>query len=79
MKPLTEEHIAEVKAHFDYFDTDGNGQIDIKEFAKLLKILSPDATEQQIESGFDWVDNNHDTHIEFEEFLQWWETCWWEF
>ncbi|NVK21980.1 MAG: EF-hand domain-containing protein [Kangiellaceae bacterium] len=79
MKPLTEEHIAEVKSHFDFFDTDKNGQIDIKEFGKLLQLLSPDASEEQIKNGFDWVDSNHDTHIEFDEFLEWWETCWWEF
>lgn len=79
MKPLTKEHIEEVKEHFDFFDTDNNGQIDIKEFAKLLQTLSPDASEEQIQRGFEWVDSNHDTHIEFNEFLEWWETCWWEF
>lgn len=79
MKPLTNKHIQEVKEHFDYFDTDNNGQIDLKEFEQLLKVLSPDATDEQVKRGFDLVDKNHDTHIEFDEFLEWWETCWWEF
>ncbi|HEY9030714.1 MAG TPA: EF-hand domain-containing protein [Kangiella sp.] len=79
MKPLTDQHIEEVKEHFDYFDRDNNGQIDINEFEYLLKVLSPDATVEQVKRGFDLVDKNHSTHIEFDEFLEWWETCWWEF
>ena len=79
MKPLTDAHIQEVRKHFAYFDTDNNGRIDFKEFEYLLKVLSPDVSQEQVRRGFDLVDKNHDTHIEFDEFLEWWESCWWEF
>lgn len=79
MKPLTEEHIANVKTNFDFFDRDSNGEIDVEEFEELLKILSPDATEEQAKRGFAIIDENDDGHIDFKEFLEWWETCWWEF
>lgn len=79
MKPLTEEHIAKVKKNFDFFDRDGNGEIDAEEFEKLLKVISPESTEEQAKRGFEIIDENSDGHIDFNEFLEWWETCWWEF
>ncbi len=79
MKPLTDEHRNQVKENFDFFDRDGNGEIDVEEFEKLLKVISPNSTEEQAKRGFDIIDENGDGHIDFEEFLEWWETCWWEF
>ena len=74
-----EEQIAEVKNNFDFFDRDGNGEIDVDEFEKLLQVLSPDATAEQAKRGFAIIDENDDGHIDFDEFLEWWQTCWWEF
>ncbi len=79
MKPLAEEQLAEVKKNFDFFDRDGNGEIDVEEFAKLLQVLSPDSNDEQAKRGFAIIDENDDGHIDFDEFLEWWQTCWWEF
>ncbi|MRX26967.1 EF-hand domain-containing protein [Kangiella sp. HZ709] len=79
MKPLSEESLNEVRKNFTFFDRDGNGEIDVEEFEKLLQVLSPDATEEQAKRGFEIIDENNDGHIDFEEFLEWWQTCWWEF
>lgn len=79
MKKLPEEKLNEVKKNFDFFDRDGNGEIDLDEFEQLLKVISPDATEEQAKRGFAIIDENSDGHIDFNEFLEWWETCWWEF
>lgn len=79
MKPLTQEHIDEVKKNFDFFDRDSNGEIDVEEFEELLKVISPESTEEQAKRGFAIIDENDDGHIDFKEFLEWWETCWWEF
>lgn len=78
-KKLSQDDLNEVKKNFDFFDQDGNGEIDIDEFEKLLKVISPNSTEAQAKRGFEIIDENNDGHIDFNEFLEWWETCWWEF
>lgn len=79
MKPLSRESVDEIREHFAFTDTDGNGRIDFKEFARLLKVLSPNSTTEQAAEGFSMIDENSDGHIDFEEFLAWWKTVWWEF
>ena len=78
-KSIPEEHLAEIKETFEFFDRDGNNEIDLGEFTKLLRVLSPTATREQAEKGFGFIDENNDGHIDFEEFMEWWETCWWEY
>ncbi|MCO7226010.1 EF-hand domain-containing protein [Pleionea sp. CnH1-48] len=78
-KMLNEDKLKEVKDNFNFFDRDGNGEIDLKEFTELLKVLSPQSNEEQAEKGFSLIDSNGDGHIDFEEFIGWWNTCWWEY
>ncbi len=77
--PLSEEKLAQVRDHFDFCDTDGNGQIDFDEFAALLKVLSPSSTTNQAAAGFSITDTNSDGYIDFDEFIAWWQTTWWEY
>ena len=79
MKPLSEDHLQQVRENFDFADTDGNGLIDFKEFRGLLKVLSPESRTQQAAEGFSMIDTNSDGQIDFDEFVEWWETVWWEF
>jgi Ca2+-binding EF-hand superfamily protein len=78
-KPLPKERVEEIRKHFDFFDRDHNGEIDLEEFTELLRVLSPKATHEQAEKGFNLIDENTDGHIDFEEFMRWWESCWWEY
>lgn len=79
MKPLSEQRVEEIKGHFDFFDKDNNGSIDLAEFTELLQILSPDSDDKQAQKGFELIDTNGNGYIEFNEFLSWWKTCWWEY
>ncbi|WMS88025.1 EF-hand domain-containing protein [Pleionea litopenaei] len=79
VRKLPDDKITEIRAHFDFFDRDKNGEIDLEEFTELLRVLSPKSSKQQAESGFSFIDENSDGHIDFDEFLIWWETCWWEY
>ncbi len=79
MTNLSQESIDEVRENFAFFDQDGNGFIDIKEFIKLLKTISPNATEEQAVNGFEFIDENGDGLIELEEFVGWWQSVWYEF
>ncbi|MGX5174060.1 EF-hand domain-containing protein [Aliikangiella sp. IMCC44653] len=78
-KEIPLEQLAEIKENFAFFDKDGNGEIDVKEFTQLLKVVSPHTTEEQGEKGFAIVDENNDGHIDLNEFIEWWQTCWWEY
>ncbi|MCZ6560800.1 MAG: EF-hand domain-containing protein [Gammaproteobacteria bacterium] len=69
----------DISSNFEYFDSDGNGQIDFKEFQSLLKTLSPEVTTQQAAEGFSMIDTNSDGSIDLEEFTIWWKTTWWEY
>ena len=78
-KKLPEAKINEIKSNFSFFDRDDNGEIDLEEFTELLHVLSPGTTKEQAEKGFELIDDNKDGHIDFDEFLVWWESCWWEY
>ena len=76
-KQPNEEILNEIRDNFDYFDRDNNGQIDVKEFTKLLMVIDPNATKEQAEKGFDFIDADNNGHIDLEEFIDWWQTHWW--
>lgn len=76
---LKQEHLLEIKKNFDFFDEDNNGQIELKEFIKLLKVIEPSSTKEQAEEGFKFIDDDHNGFIDFDEFIAWWESCWWQY
>ena len=78
-KKLPQQKLEEIKDNFKFFDRDDNNEIDLGEFTQLLKVISPSTTLEQAETGFSMVDENNDGHIDFDEFIEWWQTCWWEY
>jgi Ca2+-binding EF-hand superfamily protein len=76
---LSAEKLAEIRKEFDYFDTDKNGHIDLKEFIEMLTVLSPKTKASHVQEGFNIVDYNSTGYIDFDEFLNWWQECWWEY
>ena len=78
-KELTDQQREEIQKDFDFFDRDGNGQIDLPEFIELLTVIAPKTKANKVEEGFGLIDTNGDGSIDFEEFLAWWQNCWWEF
>ena len=78
-RDLSKEQLTEIKENFEFFDRDSNNEIDLGEFTKLLRVISPTATREQAQKGFELIDENHDGHIDFDEFFEWWESCWWEY
>ncbi len=78
-KKISSEQMAEIKENFEFFDRDSNNEIDLGEFTKLLRVISPTATLEQAHKGFVLIDENQDGHIDFDEFISWWESCWWEY
>jgi Ca2+-binding EF-hand superfamily protein len=76
MSKLSQTEITEIKDHFDFFDNDGSGLIDLDEFCQLLKVLAPESSKANAIRGFETIDVDRNEQIDFEEFLDWWEMNW---
>ncbi|XP_075427917.1 troponin C, skeletal muscle isoform X1 [Ascaphus truei] len=66
---LSEEMIAEFKAAFDMFDTDGGGDISTKELGTVMRILGQTPTKEELDLIIEEVDEDGSGTIDFEEFL----------
>jgi len=45
----------------------------------LLTALAPKTKASHVEEGFKLIDTNNNGYIDFTEFLDWWQDCWWEY
>nr|DBA27807.1 TPA: hypothetical protein GDO54_008264 [Pyxicephalus adspersus] len=66
---LSEEMIAEFKAAFDMFDTDGGGDISTKELGTVMRMLGQNPTKEELDAIIEEVDEDGSGTIDFEEFL----------
>lgn len=67
-----EEELDELREAFDYNDRDGDGRIQLDEFASMLDELEAEMSEGDVEIGFKDIDTNDDGLIDFTEFVAWW-------
>ena len=58
---------------FDKHDEDGNGQIDLMEFRKIVAELGLDLDAAGAEAAFDEIDNDETGLVDFDEFKAWWD------
>jgi len=56
---------------FEQFDADANGKMDIDEMGKLLKILNPECTTDDVEKMVKAADANKDGVLDIKEFSHW--------
>jgi Ca2+-binding EF-hand superfamily protein len=78
-KTLSSDALKLARDNFEFADADGNGSIDFKEFASLLRVLSPKTGLEQAGAGFSMVDTDSDGQINYDEFVAWWKQVWWEY
>ena len=71
-KKFSEEELDEMRETFDYNDRDGDGMIQLDEFAEMLDELEADMSDQETRTGFQDIDTNDDGLIDFKEFVDWW-------
>ena len=57
---------------YSHYDGDGNGRIDRSEFKRLMGALGAHASEEELNLGFDAIDENGSGTIDFHEFKGWW-------
>ncbi len=78
-KKPEQKQLNEIRKNFDFFDKDNNGQINIDEFIELLKVIEPTSTKEQAIKGFGLIDTNGNEAIDFDEFINWWQSYWWQY
>jgi calmodulin len=61
----------ELRDNFEYFDTDGDGRLNRKEFGALMSALGATEDGSDPSRGFSSIDANHSGGIDFEEFADW--------
>ncbi|TKS76988.1 Troponin C, skeletal muscle [Collichthys lucidus] len=61
--------IAEFKAAFDMFDTDGGGDISTKELGTVMRMLGQNPSREELDAIIEEVDEDGSGTIDFEEFL----------
>lgn len=69
---VTQEEQRQLKATFDFNDSDSNGKIDFVEFIAMLQGLEAGIDAAQAQFGFKAVDTDGDGMISFDEFVEWW-------
>jgi Ca2+-binding EF-hand superfamily protein len=69
---LTEEQLDELRESFDYNDRDGDGRLQLDEFAEMLDELEAEMSKNESVTGFREIDTNEDGLIDFAEFCAWW-------
>jgi Ca2+-binding EF-hand superfamily protein len=57
---------------YDHFDGDRNGRIDRGEFKRLMAALGADAPDEELDLGFEAIDEDGSGTIDFHEFKGWW-------
>ncbi len=61
-----------LRSHFQRFDKDGNGYIDVHEFQEVLRALGEEPPTSVVELSFAAIDRNEDGVVNFSEFSKWW-------
>ncbi|MFK7913437.1 MAG: EF-hand domain-containing protein [Pseudomonadales bacterium] len=67
-----DDRSAELREFFTDCDANADGQIQLSEFSTLLKHTGTDVSDTECKVGFESIDRDRDGHIDFEEFLSWW-------
>nr|WP_290746606.1 EF-hand domain-containing protein [Haliea sp.] len=63
----------ELRENFDHFDRNGDGKIELKEFAALLEGLDALEPGEDPQVGFQAIDSDGSGVVEFDEFVAWFQ------
>jgi Ca2+-binding EF-hand superfamily protein len=61
-----------LRARYDRYDNDRDGQIDLAEFSALLDALGLGYEQAQVRAAFTALDADQNGRIDFSEFSDWW-------
>ena len=61
-----------LRARYQSYDQNGDGQLELLEFGQLLDALGAGYESAQVRSAFESLDADHNGSIDFAEFARWW-------
>lgn len=61
----------ELQENFEYFDSDGDGRLDLAEFSNLMEALGALEPGEKAVIGFREIDSDGNGTVEFDEFARW--------
>ncbi len=61
----------ELQENFEYFDSDGDGRLDLAEFSNLMEALGALEPGENAVIGFREIDTDGNGTVEFDEFVRW--------
>lgn len=64
---MTREQVLEMQAHFREHDRDQSGTLDFGEFATLVRLRKPEATDDTLRNLFEYFDEDGSGHVSFKE------------
>lgn len=70
---MSDDYPRDLREAFLQFDRDKNGLIDREEFGLLLALLGSDMSDQEIDVGFQLIDEDDTGTISLPELAKWWE------
>ena len=68
------EDLNRLKGVFDKFDGDDNHAIDREEFGQFMAAIGKKLSTAELDEGFAQIDVDGSGTIEFDEFVDWWES-----
>ena len=67
---LTDKEISDLRENFQKFDTNGDGDIDVVELAKILDIVGEAYDHNSLNNMISTADKDGDGKMSFEEFIE---------
>ena len=68
---MSDIDLEELKENFEYFDSNGDGRLDLAEFSRLLAALDALEPGEDASLGFNEIDSDGSGGVEFDEFARW--------
>merc|ERR1711988_1244880 len=69
-RELKEDQLNEIRDSFDLFDTDGTGNIDVKELWVIMRALGSEPKKEDMKKMIGEVDKDNSGQIDFDGYLQ---------
>ena len=71
---MTDLDIEELKENFEYFDSNGDGRLDLGEFTAMMEAMGVIGPGEDAAMGFREIDTDGSGEVEFDEFTRWFST-----
>ncbi len=69
---MDDAKLEEIREIFSFFDKDKSNSIEAMELLRLLRAMGQDPSAEDLAMALEGLDTDHNGHISFQEFVDWW-------